>query len=181
MIEQIEFDRFPTPAEFRVASEVRYYLQRLDDLSLLDRAVIVDKASIAFTWVDKYGVCRNGPASLPAYCVPAGGSRRSGSVVTGECPAAQQKVIDALSGVPGFPNPRPYDGVVMWGDDFPDVPVGDIFRHDWLHGVCYGYSLEAIVFQLGRRAAMSVCPDFLAVERATGGQVRSFDGRVRLP
>lgn len=160
------------PAE-SVAYEISYYTARVDDVSLLDRALIVDNARISY--VSHHGdVIINGPANLPVYCVPVGGLRRGGQTGVGNCLESQQKVIDALTGDPGFPNPRIDGSSVIWGDDLPEVPDLDddmwLFRRDWLYGWHYGYSLDAIVFHLGRQAAMAVHPDFLTLERCAGHQ-----------
>lgn len=141
----------------RLANQVEYYSRNLADPGLLDKAVIVEGT-----------YC----------CVPVGGQRRGGDTFRIMPDDERHRVFDALSGKPGFPNLRVEDFCVRWGDDAPKVPVEGglwVFRHDWAFGLYYGYSLNAIIFQLGRHAAVAVEPGFYEIEAAeTGGtQIRS--------
>jgi Family of unknown function (DUF6302) len=120
---------------------------RLEDLSLLDRAVAIG-GDLA---------------------VPVGGERRGGYVcVGGEEEAAA--VIALLASIPGFPNlravlshdPEVADNV-RWGGDEPPVPDMDESDLEWARwdvatGRFCGYSEKAIreyvAKQWGRRAAV---------------------------
>lgn len=165
-----------------IAAESKYYRPILADRTLLDRAVVVDGVLSSGSVIGPDGVrIPNQPEwNLPAFCVPVGGCRRGGDVGLFDRPEAAQKVIDSLTGVPGFPDPRIDGGCVMWGDDRPEVPDCEPelrrLHMDWVYGHHYGYSLTAIVFQLGRIAAMAVHPGFLKLERETtgGAQIRNF-------
>ncbi len=109
----------------RRAAEQAYFTERLEDVSLLDRAVDVGLLA-----------------------VPVGGIRRSGYVSLGtieDCEAA----VTALSGVEGFPNPRITDeeyGVAEWGDE-PEReqrPGESEYEFEARVGRTYGYTQEAI-------------------------------------
>lgn len=104
-------------------AEIEYYSPILIDRDLLDRAVVVENVVLAYTTLDQNGVRHPGPRDRGVYCVPARGSRRGGCVGFLDTPEVRQKVVDALDGVPGFPDPRldDCDGVI-WGDDPPEIP-----------------------------------------------------------
>ncbi len=125
-----------------------WLVERLEDPSLLDRAVAVG-GNLA---------------------VPVGGKRRGGFVcVDGEEEATE--TIALLSGIPGFPNlravlsddPEVADNV-RWGDDEPSCPESDEASDlewacwDMATGRFYGYSEKAIsdylVEQWGKRVAV---------------------------
>jgi uncharacterized protein DUF6302 len=103
-----------------------YFKERLEDLSLLKRAVPV--------------VCNGMTVDL---AVPIGGKRRGGYVALGtlrEC----RDAVRQLKGKPGFPNLRIVDGRqlrcmhnVEWGDPQPD---GDLER-----GRYFGYTERAVL------------------------------------
>lgn len=149
-----------------VEYEIGYYLRALDDVSLLERAVVIEED-------DPF---------VQTFCVPVGGTRRSGSCgYIGE-PGAAQYIVEHLHGRPDFPHVRISERLVEWGDELPELPDCDdnvkVFHQSWLYGHSYGYSLSAIVFQLGRDAARAVCPQFYELESSANGgeQIRSGRG-----
>jgi len=104
-----------------------YFKKRLEDLSLLRRAVPI--------------VCDGHVVDL---AVPIGGKRRGGYVALATLRWCRD-TMRQLKGKPGFPNLRIRKGSrtimhnVCWGDPEPNVDVGDIDL-----GRYYGYSERAI-------------------------------------
>lgn len=109
-----------------------YFFERLDDPTLLERAVDVGEAA-----------------------VPVGGKRRGGYACVSDT-AEAERVIAVLSKHEGFPNLRielsddpEVMGNVLWGEEPPACPATEAPDIDWmcfnLHaGRFYGYSEKAI-------------------------------------
>ena len=132
-----------TDDDVHVTDDLRYFRERLEDVSLLDRVVMVRDAE-----------------GLIGVAVPVGGRRRGGFV---NCATAQQafRVYCTLMSRDGFPaldikwtaDPRTWHAVT-WGDPCPaaDVPPdvtatwepSDWEMRDRVLGQYFGYSATAI-------------------------------------
>lgn len=126
----------PKPVPVQDTLNYRFYLERLEDLSLLDRAIVTEDNDLA---------------------VPVGGKRRGGYVST-ETGAAARRLVRQLGARPDeFPGVRLWPGgygwVIEWG---PEVDWrGDDAGHpeDYVAaGRLFGYS-EAAIAAYGRKRA----------------------------
>jgi hypothetical protein len=125
----------PNPGSVQDALNYRFYRDRLDDPSLLDRAVITEDGDLA---------------------VPVGGKRRGGYVGV-DTRAAGRRLIRLLAGRPDeFPAVRLVLGdgwLVEWGPEL-DWRGDDEHPEDYVAaGVYFGYSDVAIVAFARNRAA----------------------------
>lgn len=127
----------PKPVPVQDALNYRFYLDRLDDPGLLDRAIVTENGDLA---------------------IPVGGKRRGGYVST-DTKAAARRLIRQLAARPDeFPDVRLWPGglgwVIEWG---PELDWrGDDHGHpeDYVAaGRLFGYS-EAAIAAYGRKRAM---------------------------
>lgn len=117
-------------------SDVEWYLERLDDLTLLTWAVPLTSVGSS------------------SWAVPVGGKRRSGCV-DWALPGQGERIRKFLAGQEGFPDLRVgHDleeggGMVRWGLAEPRTPPWDAPDLEWaripvIEGRLYGYSEQAI-------------------------------------
>jgi hypothetical protein len=124
------------PVSVQDALSYRFFLDRLDDPGLLDRAIVTEDNDLA---------------------VPVGGKRRGGYIST-ETRAAARRLVRQLDARPGeFPDVRLFPGglgwVIEWGPELDWRGDDAGYPEDYVAaGRLFGYS-EAAIAAYGRKRA----------------------------
>ncbi|WP_157117726.1 DUF6302 family protein [Nocardia vaccinii] len=116
--------------------DVRWYVDRLEDLTLLMRAVPLT------------------PVGSSRWAVPVGGTRRAGCADWAE-PGQGERIREFLAAHDGFPDLRVgHDleqggGMVRWGEPEPENPPWEAPDLDWVRSIAadgrnYGYREQVI-------------------------------------